>query len=275
MDRNTVKRTMTICNKQFLLALAITCASSLATAATYTYDNIGRLTSISYPGLGAINYAYDATGNLTNILQVPLAAPGVTTSAATGISTTGATLNGNVIANGAATTVTCDYGLSTSYTSHTAASPSSLAANLASNVSLAISGLTCGTTYHFRVAALNSVGPNSGNDMSFTTSVCAPGAPTLNSVTFGPGKAIVAFTPSNIGGVATTFTATCTAAGKPTRSATGTASPITVSGLIGGVVYSCSVVANNSTASSGSSAIMQVTPTKAVDLTPILMLLLD
>ena len=48
---------------------------------------------------------------ITASAQAPIA----TTNAATGISSTGATLNGIVNANGASTTVTFEYGLTTSY----------------------------------------------------------------------------------------------------------------------------------------------------------------
>ena len=59
------------------------------------------------------------------------------------------------------------------------------------------------------------------------------------------------------------------------QGATGTASPLTVRNLTGGVAYRCSVTATNGgDLSSASSATMAVT-VKESSLTPILMLLLD
>ena len=108
--------------------------------------------------------------------------------------------------------------------------------------------------------------------------VCArvPGTPVLNQVTIGPGSATLNFTAvAQIGSVANTYTARCTATGHITRSQSGGGSPITVLGLTGGVVYSCSVTASNEFGSSATSPVMLATPLKVNDLTPILMLLLD
>jgi hypothetical protein len=54
------------------------------------------------------------------------------------------------------------------------ADQSPLSANAAgAAVSKAITGLTCGTTYNFRVAGTNSVGgPVNGNNMTFPTLAC-------------------------------------------------------------------------------------------------------
>jgi len=51
------------------------------------------------------------------------AGPGATTAAATGVGLAGATLNGSVTPNGADTTVSFDYGKTTSYGSSAPASP--------------------------------------------------------------------------------------------------------------------------------------------------------
>lgn len=115
-------------------------------------------------------------------LACPAQAPSVTTTAATNITATTATINGVVSANGAQTGVSFEYGTTTNYGSSINATPSSLPAG-ASNANVAgnISGLACGTQYHFRVEAFNGVGgPQLGNDLSFTTTACpAPTAVTL------------------------------------------------------------------------------------------------
>ena len=106
------------------------------------------------------------------------AGPSATTAAATGIGLAGATLNGSVTPNGADTTVSFDYGASTSYGASVAATPATVpGASAATTVSAGLSGLACGTTYHFRVKATNSNGSSTGADASFKTSACPATAP--------------------------------------------------------------------------------------------------
>jgi hypothetical protein len=90
----------------------------------------------------------------------------VTTGAATTISASGATLNGTLTSLGGATSVTVyfQYGLSSSYTNTT----SSITMTAPGSFSAVISGLSAGTTYHFRAAA--SGGAATGSDATFTTS---------------------------------------------------------------------------------------------------------
>jgi hypothetical protein len=89
------------------------------------------------------------------------------TQPATNISDTGATLNGTVNANDLSTTVTFEYGTTTSYGSIVTAATSPLTGNTNTNVSADISDLVKGTTYHFRVKAENSLGVVYGSDMEF------------------------------------------------------------------------------------------------------------
>ena len=104
-----------------------------------------------------------------------------------------------------------------------------------------------------------------------------PGAPTLNAIGSGRGSAMVTFAaPGNNGGTAITgYIATCSAPGKTTRTKAGPGSPLTVNGLTGGVNYACSVAATNSVGTGPSSATLAVIPLAAINLTPILMLLLE
>jgi phosphodiesterase/alkaline phosphatase D-like protein len=110
----------------------------------------------------------------TTLPQAPIA----TTNGATAVGTASATLNGTVNANNASTTVTFQYGTTTGYGTTVTAdqSPVSGAANTA--VSRAISGLSNGVTYHYRVAAVNAGGTTYGADMTFTTGATAPTAAT-------------------------------------------------------------------------------------------------
>lgn len=108
--------------------------------------------------------------------------PTVTTGAASSLAASGATLNGTVSSNGASTAVTFDYGLTTAYGSSANASASPLAASATNTaVSAAVTGLSCGKTYHFRVNGVNSYGTTNGSDRTFATSACVPTIIEFNS----------------------------------------------------------------------------------------------
>ncbi len=95
--------------------------------------------------------------------------PSVTTGGATSVSSTSATLNGTVNPNRSSTTVTFEYGTTTSYGSTVSAAQSPITGASSQGVSAGVAGLKAGTTYHFRVKATNSLGTNYGGDKSFTT----------------------------------------------------------------------------------------------------------
>lgn len=111
--------------------------------------------------------------------------------------------------------------------------------------------------------ATESVTVNAGSGGGGGSGNTAPGAPTLTSVTAGSGSIELVFSaPSSDGGVSITgYTATCTAAGNTDFSASGTASPITVTGMNGGVTRSCTVAAVNSVGTGTASNAMSDTPT--------------
>jgi hypothetical protein len=93
--------------------------------------------------------------------------PVVTTSAATNIATSSATLNGSLDPHGLTTSVSFQYGTTTSY-GHTTPMQSQTR-NTYRNIAANISGLTTHTTYHFRIVATNSGGTRFGSDRTFTT----------------------------------------------------------------------------------------------------------
>ncbi|MEI6207072.1 MAG: BspA family leucine-rich repeat surface protein [Desulfuromonadales bacterium] len=130
--------------------------------------------------------------------------PIVTTGAASGITTTGATLNGTVNANSYSTTVTFEYGTDTSYGTTVTAAESPVSGAGASSVSQAISGLAHATTYHYRVAGVNSNGPTYGSDQSFTT-LCTDTNSVTNANDSGAGSLRQAVAATCAGG-AVTFT---------------------------------------------------------------------
>src|SRR5262245_55784302 len=89
----------------------------------------------------------------------------------------------------------------------------------------------------------------------------APSAPTIGTVTPGDGSASVAFTPGEAGSATVSeFKVTCTPASGSAVTATGSSSPISVTGLTNGTQYSCSVTATSSAGTSAASASANVTP---------------
>jgi uncharacterized protein (TIGR02145 family) len=119
--------------------------------------------------------AYGEDMTFVTLGQAPLA----TTLAATNITSSGATLNGTITANDLATTVTFEYGTTTSYGLTANATPSEVTGNAATNASANISGLSPGVTYHFRIKAINSLGTVYGSDLTFMTSASVPIATTM------------------------------------------------------------------------------------------------
>src|SRR3569623_1558890 len=173
----------------FAISETITLTSSKGTASYFvsaggsgTFNVAGDVNAAKMQGITSFtvsaNPTYFAIGFdnivLSNITS-PASAPTATTSAASSISATGATLNGTVNDNGASTTVTFDYGTTTGYGTNVAGTTGgTVAAGSGSTaVSKTLTGLTCNTTYHFRVKGVNSAGTTNGSDASFTTSKCA------------------------------------------------------------------------------------------------------
>ena len=95
--------------------------------------------------------------------------PFARTDAASAVASSSVTLNGNVYANGASTTVTFEYGTTTGYGSTATASQSPVTGTTPGDISVNITGLNPGTLYHFRVKAVNSGGTSYGTDLTFTT----------------------------------------------------------------------------------------------------------
>jgi hypothetical protein len=104
------------------------------------------------------------------------ATPIVTTTAATSVIGTTATLNGSVNPSGFSTDYHFEWGTTTSYGTSTA-TVNAGSGTSAVVVNANISGLAAGITYHFRLVGVNSEGTSTGNDMTFT-----PGAAVLTTV---------------------------------------------------------------------------------------------
>jgi plastocyanin len=104
-------------------------------------------------------------GDLTFTTTGP---PLATTSAATPVSNTGATLRGTVNPRGHATTYFFKYGETASYGQETSVA-SAGSGTSSTPVSAPLTGLSPETTYHFLLVANNSSGTDEGDDQTFTT----------------------------------------------------------------------------------------------------------
>ncbi|MFZ2277983.1 MAG: cadherin-like beta sandwich domain-containing protein [Prosthecobacter sp.] len=93
----------------------------------------------------------------------------VTTQAATVIGGTYATFNAAVVPAYDSMAVTFEYGTTTSYGSTISAMPSPVTGGAVTLENAAVTGLTPGTTYHFRVTGSNGSGTLNGGDQTFTT----------------------------------------------------------------------------------------------------------
>jgi parallel beta-helix repeat protein len=188
--------------------------------------------------------------------------PSVSTDVATSATSSSATLNGTVNPNGTSTTVTFEYGTSSSYGSTVTATQSPLTGTNSQNVSVGVTGLATGTTYHFRVRGTNSAGTTNGDDQTFTTTSGPPvAAPT---VTTGSGSAVTSTSATlngtvNPNGSTTTYyfeygtTASYGASTSSTSAGSGTSdvsANATITGLTSETTYHYRVVAMNSSGTS-------------------------
>jgi Ca2+-binding RTX toxin-like protein len=106
-----------------------------------------------------------------------LGGPVVRTIEASGITTTGATLNGGVNPDGRAVNFRFRYGPTSAYGTTTPSAPLP-ASHTESLVSAAVSGLTPGATYHFQLVVTDGLGNETlGNDQSFTTAAVPHSGP--------------------------------------------------------------------------------------------------
>ena len=97
--------------------------------------------------------------------------PIVATEPATAISEETVTLNGTVNPKGFATSILFEYGTTAAY-GLTATAGVTPAVDDTLPVSANLTGLACGTVYHFRIRATNAIGTSLGADRVFKTRTC-------------------------------------------------------------------------------------------------------
>ncbi len=103
---------------------------------------------------------------------------------------------------------------------------------------------------------------------TFNAAATAPGAPVITSITPGDGSATIYFNApaSNGGATITQYTATCNPGA---HTATGTSSPIVVTGLTNGATYTCTVTATNSAGTGSASSSSSSVPTSGIGLSAV------
>jgi hypothetical protein len=125
------------------------------------------ITSLSCSGTPQrVEVNYDAHSATATVLS----APTVATNAASAVTETSVTLNGTVNPNGREVSeCKFEYGPTSSYGSSAPCSSLPGSGTNAVAVSAPIAGLTAGTTYHFRIAAVNVGGERAGSDETLKT----------------------------------------------------------------------------------------------------------
>ena len=125
---------------------------------------------------------------------------------------------------------------------------------------LVVKLLTNGSAYVCSVKAVNSVGSSRASAGVVVTPAGVPGAPTIGLATSANARASIKFVaPSSTGGKAITgYTASCVTGTAAALTASGTSSPINVTGLSNGSTYLCSVAAKNSMGTGASSGTVSV-----------------
>ncbi|WP_429941225.1 putative Ig domain-containing protein [Agrobacterium vitis] len=173
-------------------------------------------------------------------------------------------------ASGALTAATVGTAYSETITASGGTSPytyavtsGTLPAGLSLNTSTGeISGTpTTAGSASFTISATDANSATSSASYSLAVAAGLPGAPTIGTATAGNAQATVSFTaPASNGGAAiTSYTVTASPGG---ATATGSASPITVTGLTNGTAYTFTVTATNSAGTGAASAATSaVTPT--------------
>ncbi len=162
---------------------------STDSGATWTIQNDPGSTSW-YNAASSSDGRFFAIGGVSDIWTYSdpvIVAPTVTTQAASSVSVTTATLNGNITATGFADPTTRGFHLATDayYDANGSTYDSGLTISTSGTYSTgaftgSATSLTCATEYHYRAFATNSAGTGTGSDTTFTTSDC-PVAPTVTT----------------------------------------------------------------------------------------------
>ena len=227
----------------------VTGTTNTAVSATITGLTPGQTYHYRVKATNVGGITYGADQSIT-----PCQAPSATTNLASGLGITAATLNGTVIANNSSTTVTFEYGLTTSYGTTITATPGSVTGSSNTPVIGNITGLTPCTTYHYRIKAVNCGGTVYGSDQTFTTSGTPPSASTSTATPVSPTTATLngSVNPNNSSttvtfeyGPTASYGSTVTATPSPVSGSSNTSVNANISGLTGCKFYHYRIKAIN------------------------------
>ncbi len=147
-------------------------AASASSVSSFTLPS-GTVQGIAARASGDIYVSRPGTANLEVFAGALATIPDVTTSSATAIEPTAATLNGTVNPDGALLSeCKFEYGTTSAYGQSQACdlTPAEIGTGTSAvAVKADISGLTLGATYHFRLIAKNPEGTSNGEDQTFKT----------------------------------------------------------------------------------------------------------
>ncbi len=147
-------------------------------------------------------------------------------------------------------------------TSYTATSTSGGYSATGQSSPIVVQGLQSNTSYQFTVTATNGYGNALASDASNSATITTvPQAPTIGTATAGDAQASVTFTAGATGGSTITSYTVISSPGNITAS--GSSSPITITGLTNDTSYTFTVTATNANGTSlSSSASNSTTPTR-------------
>ncbi|MEI8087832.1 MAG: fibronectin type III domain-containing protein [Paludibacter sp.] len=132
-------------------------------------------------------YTVDKAFNYSTALSTNTyagAAPSITITSASSISTTGGTFNGNISSNGGVSLTERGFCYKTGSGVAITDNKTSEGATATGDYSKAFTGLSLNTQYSYKGYAINPIGTTlSGTEISFYTLAAAPGIPTLNNAT--------------------------------------------------------------------------------------------
>ena len=204
--------------------------------------------------------------------------PTLTTTSASSIGQSSATLNGTYNSNGLASSVRFEWG-TTSGTYPNTTTLTSVGTGSGSH-NATISGLTAGTTYYYRIIGSNSAGSAQGSQISFTTTTSGGSVPTLTTTSASSigqtyatlngtynGNGLSASVQFEWGTTSGTYPNTTTLTSVGTGSGSHNA---TISGLTAGTTYYYRIIGSNSAGSAQGSQISFTTTTSGGGNVPII-----